>query len=439
VRTLSGWGRYPRLPCEVAEPRNEADVRAALERFGHVIARGNGRSYGDSALGPRGTVAMRGLERLIDFDAESGLLTCEAGTLLSDIVSIFLPRGWFVPVTPGTRFVTVGGMIAADVHGKNHHVAGSFGRHVAWLDLMLADGQVVRYSSQENQELFAATIGGMGLTGLILRAAFPLTRVETAFIRQDTRKAANLAEAMEIFEATASATYSVAWIDCLAQGEHLGRSLILLGEHLARADTPVDLREPPAIAARPRLTVPVDLPSLALNRWSVRAFNELYYRRGRPGTAIVPLEPYFYPLDAIGAWNRIYGSRGFLQYQFVLPKSASREGMARILRRVAEHGSASFLAVLKLFGPQDGLLSFPMEGYTLALDMPASIGNLNLMQELDAMVEDYGGRLYLAKDARTSPASIRRGYPALARFLAVRNRVDPERRFRSVQSERLAR
>ncbi|MFO1147006.1 MAG: FAD-binding oxidoreductase [Alsobacter sp.] len=438
MRTLSGWGRYPRLPCEVAEPRDEAGVRAALEGFGHVIARGNGRSYGDSALGRRGTVVMRGLERLIDFDEESGLLTCEAGTLLSDIVSVFLPRGWFVPVTPGTRFVTVGGMIAADVHGKNHHVAGSFGRHVAWLDLMLADGRVVRCSSQENRDLFAATLGGMGLTGLILRAAFPLMRVETPFIKQETHKAANLAEAMEIFEATASSTYSVAWIDCVARGDRLGRSLVLLGEHLTRAEAPADLPIPPAIAARPRFSVPLDFPGIALNRWSVRAFNHFHYRRGRPGTAIVPLEPYFYPLDAIGGWNRIYGRRGFLQYQFVLPKPASREGMARILRRIADHGSASFLAVLKLFGPQDGLLSFPMEGYTLALDLPASIANLNLLQELDAMVEDYGGRLYLAKDARTSPASLRRGYPALSRFLEVRNRVDPGHRFRSVQSERLA-
>jgi FAD/FMN-containing dehydrogenase len=422
----------------VAEPRNERDVRAALERLGQVIARGNGRSYGDSALGPRGTMAMRGMDRLIAFDPQTGLLTCEAGTLLADIVAIFVPRGWFVPVTPGTRFVTVGGMIAADVHGKNHHLAGSFGRHVAWLDLMLADGQVVRCSPHENQELFAATTGGMGLTGLILRAAFPLIRIETPFIRQETRKAANLDEAMDIFEATASSTYSVAWIDTLATGDRLGRSLVLLGEHLARDEAPADLKDPAAFAAEPRLTIPLDLPSFALNRWSVRAFNALYYSRGKPGTAIVPLEPYFYPLDAIGAWNRIYGSRGFVQYQFVLPKPASREGMAQILRRIAEHGSASFLAVLKLFGPQDGLLSFPMEGYTLALDLPASIDNLNLMQELDAMVEDHGGRLYLAKDARTSPASLRRGYPALSRFLAIRQRVDPDRRFRSAQSERLA-
>ncbi len=436
--TLSGWGRFPSLPCQELQPDDEAQTRAAVADNASLIARGNGRAYGDSALNPHATVTMRRVQRLVSFEEETGLLVCEAGTLLADLVALFVPRGWFVPVTPGTKFVTIGGMIAADVHGKNHHSAGSFGTHVLWLDLAVADGRALRCSREENAELFAATVGGMGLTGVILRAAFRMIRIETPLIRQETLKAGNLAEAMDLFESTASATYSVAWIDCVAKGPRLGRSVLLLGEHLALADAPAELLK----AAKAKkdgggLRVPFDFPGVALNRFSIAAFNELYYRRARAGTQIVPLEPYFYPLDAIGDWNRIYGSSGFMQYQFVLPKAASREGMAAILGRIAAQGTGSFLAVLKLFGAQDGLLSFPMEGYTLALDFPATIANLNLMIELDAMVADHGGRLYLAKDARMGAGILKRGYPQLARFAEIRDAHDPDRRFRSVQSERL--
>lgn len=435
---LSGWGRFPLADCRVLEPRENADVEFLIQHESSVIARGNGRAYGDAALNPHATLLMRRLQRFIDFDPSTGLLICEAGTLVADIVELFVPRGWFLPVTPGTKYVTVGGMVAADVHGKNHHIAGSFGRHVLWFDIALADGRIVRCSRHEDADLFAATVGGMGLTGVILRVAFPLIPIETNLIRQTTLRAANLEEAMICFEENAEATYSVAWIDCLASNDRLGRSLVFLGEHACRDDmVPKRTRGSYGASARRALRVPFDFPSLALNRFSVAAFNELYYRHCRAGSSLVDLEPYFYPLDAVADWNRIYGRRGFLQYQFVLPKAASLGAMTTILQRVGKHGTASFLAVLKLFGPQKGLMSFPMEGYTLCLDFPASGRNLALIPELDAIVADYGGRIYLAKDARADAAMFARGYPGFEAFKAIRNRVDPTRRFTSLQSERL--
>jgi FAD/FMN-containing dehydrogenase len=435
---LSGWGRFPRVDCRVLEPRGSVDVHAAIQNVPSLIARGNGRAYGDAALNPRATLLMRRLQRLVEFDQNTGLLVCEAGTLLADIVDLFVPRGWFLPVTPGTKFVTVGGMVAADIHGKNHHLAGSFGCHVVWIDLALAEGRTVRCSRSEHADLFAATIGGMGLTGVILRVAFPLIPIETNLIRQTTLRAANLEEAMSHFEENAGAAYSVAWIDCLASGDKLGRSLVFLGEHARGDDLPSSPDWSPfAKKASRRLRVPFDFPLFVLSRLSMAAFNELYFRYYKAGSQIVDLQSYFYPLDAIADWNRIYGSQGFLQYQFVLPKSASAAGMTTILKRIAESGAGSFLAVLKLFGPQNGLISFPMEGYTLTLDFPVNKRNLSLLLELDALVVEYSGRLYLAKDARARADMFAPGYPRLGEFAAVRSRVDPTRRFASLQSERL--
>ncbi|MDX7952829.1 FAD-binding oxidoreductase [Lichenihabitans sp. Uapishka_5] len=435
---LSGWGRFPRVECPLLEVRHEAEIAAAIAGSRSIIARGNGRAYGDAAMNPAATLSMRRLSRLIAFDEATGLLACEAGTLLVDLVRLFVPRGWFVPVTPGTKFVTVGGMIAADVHGKNHHVAGAFGDHVLWLDLMGADGAVRRCSREVEPDLFWATCGGMGLTGVVLRAAFHLVRIETDLIRQVTHKAANLDEAMTVFESNGDIPYSVAWIDCLSQGERLGRSLITLGAH-ATANAVREAGRRPFDGAAPKraLRVPFDAPGFALNRWSVKAFNALYYRRGTPGTALVPIESYFYPLDGLLDWNRIYGANGFVQYQFALPKAAGREGLRNILTRIAKHGSGSFLAVLKLFGAGRGFLSFPVEGYTLALDFPATVANFNLLTTLDAMVAEAGGRIYLAKDARSASATVLGGYPERARFSALRDRVDPGRRFASLQSQRL--
>jgi decaprenylphospho-beta-D-ribofuranose 2-oxidase len=433
---VAGWGRYPTVEGAVSRPASAAAAAAPVD--GVTLARGNGRSYGDASLA-RAMLDARGLDRLVDFDPGTGRLVCEAGLLLADLIDVMLPRGWWVPVTPGTRLVTIGGMVASDVHGKNHHGAGSFCDNVAWIDLATGDGQVLRCSPAENADLFAATCGGMGLTGIILHVAFTLIPVETAAVRQRRLRAPTLAHAIAVFEDTLDWTYSVAWIDCLAGGAALGRSAILLGEHALAGELPAARRADPF--ARPRRRpkrVPVDMPGFVLGRLSVSIFNRLYYAAQTPGDALVPLDPYFYPLDALADWNRIYGRGGFVQYQCVLPLEASEPGYRRILAEIAAVGQASFLAVLKRMGPQSfGMLSFPMPGYTLALDFPATPANLALLDRLDAITVDHGGRIYLAKDARAAPATIAAGYPRLAEFRSVRRIHGLEDRFSSLLSERL--
>ena len=431
---LSGWGRYPRIECEAFAARGEAEVRQALAAHPRLIARGAGRAYGDAAINREATLSMTGSNRLLAFDAATGRIECEAGVLLADIVELFAPRGWFPPVTPGTKFVTVGGMIACDVHGKNHHGDGSFGAHVEHVDLMLASGEVVRCSPTANPALLSATLGGMGLTGIILRAAFRLRPIASPFIRQLTVRAPDLDSAMQAFETSGGWTYSVAWLDCLAKGARLGRSIIYLGEHATRDEA----GDRPAPGRRVRAGVPFDLPQFALNRYSVGAHNLYRYAAARPGEAIVAADPYFYPLDSIAAWNRIYGRAGFVQHQCVLPTAAARHGLKAMLARIAARGTGSFLAVLKQMGAAgDGLLSFPMPGYTLALDFAVNRANLELLRDLDAIVAECGGRLYLAKDARADARLIAQGYPKLDRFVAIRDEVDPTRRFRSALSDRL--
>lgn len=438
--TLAGWGNFPRVACRTADADSVAEARRRLAEA-PLIARGCGRSYGDAALQPNLTLLTRRLDRLIAFAPDSGVLTCEAGVTLATVLEVFLPRGWLPPVTPGTRFVTMGGMVASDVHGKNHHVAGSFGRHVRRLALLLADGRVVECSREAEPELFAATIGGMGLTGLILRVEVALMRVETAFIRQQVRRAGTLDAALAALEEAAGSTYSVAWIDCLSGGRSLGRCLVSRGEVATPDELPPAARAAP-LSPPPRRTrrVPLDLPGWVLNPWSVQAFNALYYHAApaRPLTSVVPMEHFFYPLDALLEWNRIYGRAGFTQYQCVLPRQAGTYALKVLLGAIQRSGAGSFLAVLKLFGGAgDGMLSFPMEGYTLALDFPLRAPVLGLLQELDVVVADHGGRLYLAKDARASPYMLRRGYPRLDRFQAVRARVGAVGRLHSLLAERL--
>jgi decaprenylphospho-beta-D-ribofuranose 2-oxidase len=437
---LAGWGRYPVVECRFVEPETPEDVAEHLSTHASpAIARGNGRSYGDSSLSPECTLITRRLDRMLAFDRATGTLTCEGGTLLSDIVDTFLPRGWFVPVTPGTKFVTVGGMIASDVHGKNHHVAGSFCEHVISLDLAMGRGDVVTCSRTENADLFAATCGGMGLTGVIVRATFRLVRVESSRIEQTIIRAPDLESAMGIFERHAHSTYSVAWIDCLASGATLGRSLIFLGEH-ASIDTlrESERAEPYARKMAAVKRFPLDLPGFLMNRVSVRIFNSFYYRLQRPGTTLIDLEPYFYPLDAVHDWNRMYGARGFVQYQCVLPLDASRTGLIELLTEIARAGLGSFLGVLKRLGRRSfGYLSFPIEGYTLAMDFPVRRGTFELLARLDAIVARHGGRIYLTKDARTSPQVIATGYPDLDAFRELRRRYGLEPRFQSLQSRRL--
>ena len=437
---MHGWGRFPVLNCETRTVRDEATL-SQLVQATPLIARGAGRSYGDSALNQAMTVSMSRFNHMLDFDPETGYLTVEAGVMLADVVECFVPRGWFPSVTPGTKFVTVGGMIAADVHGKNHHGAGAFGNHVEWIDLMTACGEVVRCSRSHEPELFFATIGGMGLTGVIVRACFKLIPIESAWIRKNTVIARDLDEVMDGFEAAADWTYSVAWIDCLASGAQLGRSLIYLGEHAKLDELDAAKRADPLRIPKSRaIRVPIDAPSWILNALTMRSFNSFYYWYGKRGVGehLVDWNSYFYPLDSVLEWNRVYGRRGMVEYQCVIPKAASREGIAAILRETSAAGQGSFLAVLKLFGAQDSVFSFPMEGYTLALDFPATPKVLRLLDRLDRITVEHGGRIYLVKDSRISRDT----------FEATESRAEYFRRFRqdhgmtdhfsSGQSQRLA-
>jgi FAD/FMN-containing dehydrogenase len=435
---LSGWGRYPRADCRVVRPRDPAGLKAALAE-GPGIARGNGRAYGDSAMHPARTLDMRGFDRMLDFDAETGRLTAEAGVILGDIIAAFLPRGWFPAVTPGTKFVSLGGMLAADVHGKNHHRDGSMRACVEWVEVMGPDGNVERLTPET--ERFDWTLGGMGLTGVILRACIRLRRVESAWIRQTMIPAANLDAAMAAFEAHGDAHYSVAWIDCLSAGAAMGRSLVMLGEHARAAELPAERRAAPfAVPRRRALRVPLDAPAFVLSGPLIRAFNALYYSRGSraAGTRLVDWDGYFYPLDALLGWNRIYGRRGFVQFQCALPLAASRAGLGEMLARIGAAGQGAFLAVLKRFGPGAGRFSFPMEGYTLALDFPVNPRSLALMAELDRITIAHGGRFYLAKDARMTAETLRAADPRAERFAAMRRAGGLAGAFASAQSERLA-
>lgn len=410
-------------------------------RVGTLIARGLGRSYGDTAVnGGGGVVAMPRLNRMISFDATTGTLDCEAGVSLAEILEVFLPRGYFLPVTPGTKYVTVGGAIANDIHGKNHHCDGTFGRFVEDFTLLLADGTTLECSPQENAEVFWATLGGIGLTGIILRARIRLHPVETAYIKADYHKSPHLEDALDTMAASDEAyKYSVAWVDCLATGSSLGRSVIMQGDHAQRADLPGAFAQEPL---RPKAgrgkKVPVDLPPFILNPLSVRAFNTLFYGwHGNRRQVITPYDPYFYPLDKIQDWNRMYGRQGFIQYQATLPLD-QRQGMTKLLERMSQSRRASFLAVLKIFGESSpGPLSHPMRGYTLTLDIANRPGLVPFLHELDSILLAHGGRLYLAKDAAATPATIAAMYPRLPEFLALKERLDPGGRFSSSMARRL--
>jgi len=428
--SISGWGGYPLQQAEVITPLSLSACKTQLNHHPTLIARGMGRSYGDSANAA--TVLQTAYcDHFIAFDAATGLLTVEAGVTLRDILKITVKHGWFLPVTPGTSFVTVGGAIASDVHGKNHHVAGTFGQHVVSITILLGTGEVVTTSPTELPDLFYATCGGMGLTGVILTATIQLIPIKSAYITQTTIKADSLEEACEAFEASSASTYSVAWIDCLTTGKHLGRSVLMVGEHSDSGGLDLIIKDP--------ITVPVHTPAALLNSATMRAFNMAYWAKAAHNkTKTIPLFPYFYPLDAIGGWNKLYGKAGFVQYQFVLPKADGVANMRNVLTQIAQSGAGSFLAVLKQFGQANqNLLSFPIEGYTLALDFKMSSSVIVLLHRLDDMVADMGGRVYLTKDAVMREASFEKTYPKWREFEMVRQKYGAIGKFSSAQSQRL--
>ena len=438
---LAGWGRYPTLACQLANLRREDQLPEWLSA-GTLIARGNGRSYGDAALNPELTLSMLTMDRLLAFDSDRGVLNCEAGVLLRDVLALYAPRRWFPPVVPGTAQVTIGGMIAADVHGKNHHRDGSFGRHVESLRLVTGSGEVLTCSRDENADLFRATIGGMGLTGIVLSASFRMTRIESEYLCAETVGTGDLDTTMAMLAASDDWHYSVAWIDGSAKGGDLGRGLVSRGAFATRDALPARIVAGCSrSASRRELAVPVAPLSVALNDVSVRLFDALYNGVGRlrPGPRLVHYGSFFFPLDRVRDWNRLYGSCGFVQYQCVLPASESSRGLRAILECVASSHQIAYLGVLKLLGREgEGLLSFPKPGYTLALDLPMRPGTLDLLDALDEITAAHGGRVYLAKDARCQPDHVRAGYPNLPLFGEVRRAVaGAECEFSSAMSRRL--
>ncbi len=445
-RALTGWGRTAPSACDVTEVRSgeelDAVVSGALRSKRSVVARGLGRSYGDAAQCAGGVVIdITGLDSVLDADLETGVVRVGAGMSIDALMRAFVPRGWFVPVTPGTRHVTVGGAIAADIHGKNHHRDGSFCSYVTRLSLATPSGRV-EVSPEHDPELFWATAGGMGLTGIVVDATVQMLRVETATMRVDTERARNLDDCLtRMIERDGEYRYSVAWIDCLARGPKMGRAVLTRADHARLEDLP-PARRADALRFDPvvRAQVPVTPPSGLLNPMTVAAFNELWFRkapRSRAGQ-LQTMATYFHPLDGIGSWNRMYGARGFVQYQFVVPFGAE-DALRDVLTRLSQGRMASFVTVLKRFGPADpGPLSFPVAGWTLAFDLP--VGPLStgpLLDALDETVAGAGGRVYLAKDSRLRPELLETMYPRLAEWRATRDRVDPTGLFVSDLSRRL--
>jgi FAD/FMN-containing dehydrogenase/short-subunit dehydrogenase len=407
---VSNWGLYPKTESRVFHPETVADVQALMQEHHALIARGNGRCYGDASLSNY-IISTTKLNRILAFDKTAGIMHCEAGVLLDTMLQEAVPAGFFLPVTPGTKFITIGGALASDIHGKNHHVDGVISDHVTYFKLVTAGGELLTVNPGE--ELFIQTAGGMGLTGIITEVGLRLKPIETAFISQRAIRARNLDEIFELFEKNQDATYSVAWIDCLSRGEKLGRSVLLLGEHATAAEVKSSDKLKPH--KKPSLNVPFQFPKWILNPLSIRIFNFLFYHKpGSSGKAVIHYDPYFYPLDKIHNWNRIYGSNGFIQYQFVLPKAVSYEGVKKIIGELSENNLGSFLAVLKLFGKshEDRYLHFPMNGYTLALDIKVEPKIWPVLDRLDEIVTSLGGKIYLTKDARMSGANFRKQYAA---------------------------
>ena len=421
---LTSWGNLFHPKQRVFRPSSREESLGLVGKAPpKVLPYGLGRSYGDSCINDGGALIHTCyLDHFIAFDPTSGVLSCEAGVTLAEILEVTLPRGWFLPVTPGTKFVTVGGAIANDVHGKNHHQDGTFGHAIRVLELVRSDGNTILCSPTQHPSLFRATIGGLGLTGLITRAEIQLSPVAGPLILEEKIKFGNLDEFFSLSHESASThQYVVSWIDCLAKGPRLGRGIFIRGNH-----APKDY-EPTFKAKGKHLNIPFYFPSWALGPWSIRTFNELYFHRQlrKIAKSTAHYDPFFYPLDTVHHWNRIYGHRGFYQYQCVIPGLSGKHAIRQILTAISKAGMGSFLAVLKMFGPKPslGMLSFPREGVTLALDFPnTGPAVLSLFDRLDKIVLDHCGALYPAKDARMTGDTFRAGYPEWQTFSEY---VDP--------------
>ncbi len=441
-RELSGWGRFPVQCCQVTRPEKRRELEDALNSGAvvDVIARGAGRSYGDASLNQgSGVILQEKLDRFLDFDVQSGVLHAEGGARFADIIETFVPRGFFLSVAPGTKHVTLGGAIACNVHGKNHHRVGAISNFIEEIELLTASGKIIHCSREENAEAFWATLGGLGLTGVIISAKMRLMPIESAYIETKYTRTKNLSETLTAFERGADAQYSVAWIDCLASGADLGRSVIIEGAHAPGARALEEISgDVMALEVPQKKGVPLDLPNFLLNPWTVKKFNDLYYANHPTDSKLTSIETFFYPLDKIENWNKIYGSRGFVQYQCVVPMNNVDQTLTTLLETIAASGQVAFLAVLKRMGASDNApLDFGLDGYCLALDIPMTPTTLDFYERLNEITVAAGGRIYLAKDAATSPAHLRRMYPRLGEWEAAKRHLDPDDRFASSLSRRL--
>jgi FAD/FMN-containing dehydrogenase len=422
------WGNYPKSDSKYYE--FEVDDHSSIFKK-NTIPYGNGRSYGDSCVSEN-IVGIKKYNHFLSFNKNSGLLKVQSGVLLSEILEVIIRHGWFLKVVPGTKFITVGGAIASDIHGKNHHLEGCFSACVNWFTLLLPSGVKIKCSRVENQELFHSTCGGMGLTGYITEVEIQLKKINSVTMNQKTIKTKNLKETFDVFESINQDCYSVAWIDCLSRGDALGRSLIISGDF----DNDDNLHYSP----KKRINIPFYFPSFVLNTISVRLYNWFYYHKVFKKITYknIRFDGFFFPLDAIRNWNRMYGKNGFTQYQFVLPKKESYEGLKEILHEVASSGKGSFLAVLKLYGQENkNYLSFPLEGYSLALDFKIEKGVFELLNTLDNIVMKYNGRIYLSKDVRVTKKVFEKGYPQIEKFREIRKKYKLYSVFNSQQSKRV--
>jgi len=426
---LKSWGNYPHVEGENYPVVSDEDLTDVLTKKTSLIVQGNNRSYGDSAFAQT-VIDMKARDHFLDFDTKKGILELQAGALISDVLESIVPKGWILPVLPGTQLITIGGAIASDIHGKNHHNVGTFCQFVKSLRLMLSNGEIIKCSNTENVQAFHATCAGMGLTGIILDATIQLSPISSNRIKQTSHKTINLKHTFEIFDENNDSSYSVAWIDCLAKDQELGKSIVMLGEHETEGELGYKYKS--------RHKMPFYLPSFVLNSWSIRLFNWLYYFKAKNKSQSVQLQSFFFPLDSIVDWNKMYGKSGFVQYQCVIPLEHSYEGIKALLNKISESKQGSFLAVLKRMGcANDNLLSFPMEGYSLALDFKVNKKTLELLDTLDEIVKQYNGRLYLCKDARMSEDTLNHGYKNAEKFRKFRQDTESNKTFNSHQSTRL--
>lgn len=439
--SLSGWGLYPRVDCDLVRPSSLSDVRALYDNGATVVPRGLGRSYADQAINAGGCVAdLTGLDRYRDFDPATGRLTCEAGVSLEKILDDFAPRGFMPMITPGTKFVTIGGCIANDIHGKAHHADGCFSRCTESFRITLANGETVNASPDENADLYWANFGGLGLLGVITEATIRLRKVETTYFDQTAVECEDLDAMLDALDEYNHLPYSVAWVDSLATGAKLGRGVLTVGDHLKAADLPAKYKKEPLRVSPPSpIAVPFPLPSATLNTATIRLANVVLDQVQKHGAAVAHYEKFFYPLDAIGDWNLGYGARGFTQYQFVIPMKDGRKNIRELMETIATCGQAPFLNVLKRFGPErpETQLSFPFEGYTFAIDFPVRDGLPEVLRKLDERVLQMGGRIYLGKDAFLGRDMFEQMYPKLAEWKAVKAKYDPDGKLSSNIGRRL--